>query len=323
MSERLCDVTVDSAGAFIGGAARYMVALDSWLNGREDRPRIIGRGRRLTPGWLMQREWEARSARMQVALNNVSFAWPRRSSCARVVLLRNALHFTSDSELSALNYRLPRDLAAQVPIVRLAATRADRVIVPSSSMADRVLSSVPGLQSRLEVWPHPVEARPWVGSKPDARNILVPIVNNPYKQLRKHLVLLKRALDRTQFDGWVDITSRAADFPMLAGDSRFKFRGVMPAEELDRYWREAAVIYFPPELESFGYPLAEARVNGRAVLAPDTLQAREIAGEALCGFRAGSDRSLAEAVELAFSRIIAPDPDAFSPASYFDGVFGR
>ena len=52
-------------------------------------------------------------------------------------------------------------------------------------------------------------------------------------------------------------------------------------------WARSRVIYFPTEIESFGYPLAEARVHGQPVIAPDTEQNREIAGAALFGFTIG------------------------------------
>ena len=51
-------------------------------------------------------------------------------------------------------------------------------------------------------------------------------------------------------------------------------------------------IYFPTGLESFGYPLAEARVSGQPAIARDTAQNREIAGPALCGYSLGDPDSL-------------------------------
>ena len=42
-------------------------------------------------------------------------------------------------------------------------------------------------------------------------------------------------------------------------------------------WRKRSrAVFFPTDLESFGYPLAEARVNGQPVIACDTEQNREI-----------------------------------------------
>ena len=42
-------------------------------------------------------------------------------------------------------------------------------------------------------------------------------------------------------------------------------------------WSRCRAVYFPTGLESFGCPLAEARVNGVPVIARDTPQNREIA----------------------------------------------
>ena len=49
-------------------------------------------------------------------------------------------------------------------------------------------------------------------------------------------------------------------------------------------WARSRAIYFPTDLESFGYPLAEARVSGQPVIARDTALNREIAGPALCRY---------------------------------------
>ena len=61
----------------------------------------------------------------------------------------------------------------------------------------------------------------------------------------------------------------------------------------------ARAVYFPGGLESFGYPLAEARAGGRPVIARDTAQNREIAGPALCGYTPGDPASLELAVKTA------------------------
>ena len=58
----------------------------------------------------------------------------------------------------------------------------------------------------------------------------------------------------------------------------------------------ARAVYFPGGLESFGYPLAEARAGGRPVIARDTTQNQEIAGAALCGYTPGDPASLELAV---------------------------
>ena len=78
-------------------------------------------------------------------------------------------------------------------------------------------------------------------------------------------------------------------------------------------WARSRAIYFPTGLESFGYPLAEARVNGQPVIARDTEQNREIAGPALCGYTVGDPDSLRHATEAALTAAGRPRPGALRP----------
>ena len=73
--------------------------------------------------------------------------------------------------------------------------------------------------------------------------------------------------------------------------------GRIDQHDLRQVWARSRAIYFPTGLESFGYPLAEARVSGQPVIARDTAQNREIAGPALCGFTPGDPDSLRHAVQ--------------------------
>ena len=82
------------------------------------------------------------------------------------------------------------------------------------------------------------------------------------------------------------------------------------------------MIYYPTSLESFGYPLAEARASGRPVIAYDTEQNREIAGPALCGFTPGDQDSLRRATMLALTTEVASDPAPFDPDAYFSWLLG-
>ena len=81
-------VTVDAAGARMGGAARYLVELRGYLErtGRED-VEIIGAQQRVGPGWLMRRELGSLVRSRRVAINNVGFVAPGGQ---RWTLLRNA-----------------------------------------------------------------------------------------------------------------------------------------------------------------------------------------------------------------------------------------
>jgi glycosyltransferase involved in cell wall biosynthesis len=85
-------------------------------------------------------------------------------------------------------------------------------------------------------------------------------------------------------------------------------------------YRSAAAVYFPTSIESFGYPLAEARAAGMPVIAQETAHNREIAAGALFGYRSGDARSLAEAVSGALAAELIPDPEPFDCDAFFDGL---
>jgi glycosyltransferase involved in cell wall biosynthesis len=313
-------VVVDAAGAKMGGAARFKSELDSYLarSGRDD-VKVIGTGRQMNAAWLVAREANpARSRR--VAINNVSFIGRGGS---RWTLLRNPLDFLTDEEQSKISLSRRPHIWRRAPVVRLAARRADVVITPTTEMAERVTRILPGLQDRIVVRPHPVSA----DSVPDIRPekvILCPVLFSPYKGM---VARIEEWLKAT--DGHIDpsirlvVTATRAEMPeSLACNSRLELVGRIDHSELRRLWARARAIYFPTRTESFGYPLAEARVNGQPVIAQDSPLNREVAGPALCAFTSGDTVSLRQATELALTPGIKPDPAPFDPDAYFSWLLG-
>lgn len=313
-------ITVDVAGAFVGGAARFLEELQSWIARSPETAHtvsLIGRDRRLTPYWLLAREFPALSSSMRVALNNASFCLP---GSHRTVLLRNALHFCTPEELRGSGFTPSRELVAQIPVIRKLAHRAHRIVVPCHAMAERVLLFEPGLRSRIIVRGHPVSRPTWPVTIPHERKtILVPIVPAPYKNLEYHLSALLAATQ--DMDLQIRVTATPSQLPSLAGHERVHFLGLLPHPQLLRYWAGARAIYYPTQLEAFGYPLAEARVSGRWIIARDSDQSREIAGASLCAFEEGDAESLRDAVWK--TREGDPEPDATSndPDAYFSWLF--
>jgi hypothetical protein len=307
-------VVLDTAGAAVGGAARWVTELDAYLAGHGDNPpvTVIGRRTPLTPRWLVHRELATRGADMVVAANNASFALGRAQ---RRVLLRNALHFLHPGEEHLLA-GMPRAFRAQIPVVRQLSRRADLIVVPSSAMAERVCRRLPEVHDRVRVRAHPVT--PFGPRLPsDAPFILVPALPAPYKNLVVELRRLLAALSLTGREIRVRITARIDDLPPgLANHPLVTALGVVPPERLAHLWRQAAAVFFPSTGEAFGYPLAEARVQGVPVLAPDSWQAREIAGPALVPYRPGHPKGLAHALSALDSPVPA-QPDAFDRSAYF------
>ncbi len=74
-------VTVDIAGAQMGGSARYAAELHGYLarTGRQD-VQVIGAGRHVNPAWLLRRETVRPKSGRRVAVNNVSFIGPAGSA---------------------------------------------------------------------------------------------------------------------------------------------------------------------------------------------------------------------------------------------------
>ncbi|MFU8851386.1 glycosyltransferase [Micromonospora sp. SL1-18] len=314
---RETQIVIDAAGGSGGGAGRLKTELDAFLADGAAPVRVIGGDRRLTPSWLALREAAAGRAPVVAALNNVSFAW---RGTERRVLVHNALHFLAPAEKRLLGL-LPRSFRAQIPVVRRALHRADVIAVPCSAMAERVAARVPAVRDRLLVLANPVSP---VGPRAtaDEVSILVPVVPSPFKNVVSELRMLLAALDQRRHPARVRITAYPHELPAgLARHPRLDLLGRLPHHELARHWRRATAVFFPCVLESFGYPLAEARVYGLPVLAPDTRQSREIAGNALVPYRLADADSLADALD-GIDRPVVPEPYAFERAAYFTRLLG-
>ena len=314
-------VTVDAAGAQMGGAARYLDELRGYLvrSGRED-VEIIGSRRRVRPGWLLRRELSSRARSRRVALNNVGFITPGGQ---RWTLLRNALHFLTEGEEARLDPALRAKVRRDALVVHLAARRSDVIVAPSTVMAERIATVRPGLSSLVVVRPHPVSAAP-VPRPSDGPVILCPVLFAPYKQMAQRLTELLTALgDLEDPSVRVRVTADPTEVPSaVACHPRVELVGRLPCGELREMQARSRAIYFPTGLESFGYPLAEARVSGQPAIARDTPQNREIAGPALCGYAQGDPDSLRHAVLAALTADIAPDPGPFDPDRYFGWLLG-
>jgi glycosyltransferase involved in cell wall biosynthesis len=314
-------VVVDAAGGQVGGAARFRAELSRYLaRSKRADVRIIGMARQVDPAWLVRREMARSSRGRRVALNNVSFITP---GSERWTLLRNPLDFLTDHEESSLESSVRAATRRRVPVVRLAARRADVLVVPSTAMAERVTDLLPGVRDRVVVRPHPVSADS-IPRKPRMPVILCPVLFSPYKGMTERLTELLTAMDQAVAPTvQLLVTADRTEVPsVVACNPRVELVGQLDHRQLRQLWASSRAIYFPPGIESFGYPLAEARVNGQPVIARDTAQNREIAGSALCGFTPGDAESLRHATTVAMMAEVAPDPGPFDPDAYFTWLLG-
>jgi glycosyltransferase involved in cell wall biosynthesis len=314
-------VTIDAAGALIGGGARFRIELYRYLD-RAQRGdiKLIGAGRRLGPAWLLRRETGQPQHGRRVALNNVSFVVPGGERWTR---LGNALHFLTDEEEARLDPSLRSAMQRQRAIVRLAARRSHVLVTPSTAMAERVRRVLPGLSDRIVPRLNPVSPD-YIPQLPRDHAILCPVLFAPYKHMAERLMDLLRAIDESgDRSVRVRVTAdRPEVTPQLAGHPQIDMVGRLSLDDLRQVWARSRAIYFPTGIESFGYPLAEARVSGQPVIARDSAQNREIAGGALCGFTPGDAQSLRQATERALTEEIAPDPGPFEPGAYFSWLLG-
>ena len=314
-------VTIDIAGGQVGGAARYANEVYGYLQraAHED-VKIIGVRRRLGPAWLAIREARAVRHSRRVALNNVGFFAPGGE---RWTLLANPLHFLTPAEMAAQVPALRSAMARQIPVVYQAAKRSDVLVAPCTAMAERIKAALPDVADRVVVRLHPVSANP-VPRRPGGSRILCPVLFAPYKNMPDRLAEWLAAVDQALDESVrMIVTADVAEVPAaLAANPRLDLVGRLDVRALYDLWASSQAVYFPSGLESFGFPLAEARVNGQPVIAQDTPQNREIAGPALCGYTVGDADSLRHATETALSMNLEPDPGPFDPDAYFDWMLG-
>ncbi|MGB8099216.1 MAG: glycosyltransferase [Terracidiphilus sp.] len=315
-------VFVDAAGGTVGGAGRFRVELYQYLarTGRED-VRLIGAFRRIDPAWLLRREMNIPTRARRVALNNLGFLMPGGQRWTR---LGNPLDFLTDEEWSKLHPSLQKESRVRTPIVRMAVRRSDVIVTPSTAMAERVAHVMPSLRSRITPRLNPVSPDS-IPKMPREPVILCPVIFSPYKHMVDRLTEWVTAVD-DHIDPWVRmiVTADKTELPDdLARHPRIELVGQLSQAELRLLWGRSQAIFFPTGLESFGFPLAEARANGQPVIARDTEQNREIAGPALCGFTIADTDSLQRATQRALSVDVAPDPAPFDPDSYFSWLLGE
>lgn len=315
-------VLVDCAGARMGGALRLRTELDTYLAALpEVGVRVVGRNQQVAPGWLARREFLGRARRV-VALNNVGFV---ATPAQRWVLLRNLLHFLSPDETARIP-GVPTNVAREAQVVRACARRADAVVVPTAAMAERVLAVLPALGSRLVVRPHPLSAPPQVpAAQRRPGRFLCPVLFAPFKAMGELLRPVDEAAtlvaERTGEDVHIVVTATddEARAEGLADCQRLRFVGRLTPEQLAGQQRICRALVYPTRLESFGYPLAEARLAGIPVVAAGTAHSREVAGPVLVPYQREAADEIATAMHTALRDTPLREPvNPFAPGRYFD-----
>ena len=314
---------VDVAGAASGGAARFRSELVSYLGRRPNSAlRVLGVGRSLSAAWLLQRELIARwSARL--AVNSVSFIGPGH----KTVVLRNAWHFARTGDQPPVGMG-GRRLRLEIRIVHSTCQRADVIVTPTHDMADRVASLLPGIAARIKVRPHPLSFKPTLRRPemaPQAPFVFVPILPAPHKDLGSFLRHLDGALSSLGREELIVTTADLHDLPQtLRTSKRVRAVGRQPLDQMPDWYAFCSLVFFPTTVESFGYPLAEARSVGRPVVGVNSAVNREVAGPALFAYELDAPETLCTALEAALGcSSLQPDPSPFAPDEYFDWLIAR
>jgi len=326
---------IDMAGAREGGARRFLLELDAYLQAvRPSDVMLIGRDRQLSSTWLLAREvaaWRTPGLHRTVALNNVALGQPRRrvQTC---VLLRNPLHFFPLQEIRTISRRARVQLALETTLVRRSALRADELVVPTSEMANRVLGYLPEVHGRLRVRPHPLSAPARFHRCPKGAVFLMPALFAPWKGLEGWMTVLVRALNllevRLGEEPEVRVTAGPDQLRQALGgidDHRILAIGRLEPGALDREYEAARAVLYPTKLESFGYPLAEARLRRVPVIGRDTELTREVAGPMLRPVQADDPTALAGVMLEALDEVsptTTTGPNPFAPNAYFDDLLG-
>jgi glycosyltransferase involved in cell wall biosynthesis len=316
---------VDTAGGRDGGTRRFRIELGRFLRSHPGAATQIGAQHHVTPAWLAQRELVAARTRpgRVIAANYVSFVLPR---CERWVILGNALDFLRPEE--DLPLRLSRRRQLQAHIVRTAARRADVVIAPTRAMAARVEDLAPALSRRVVVRPYPVSPGPPPTGPVDSDRLLWAVRPAAHKDVeRQGRVLAKASAQvarrRPGFHTVVTLTPAELGEHGIVESETFRALGRLDQHELLEWLTRSAALVCPTWIESFNFPLADARVNRKPVVAFDSDLNREVAGDALVTFRPQDVDSLADAVERALETKLAPlATNPFEPSGYFRWLCG-
>lgn len=317
-------VVVDVSGGQVGGVARIRGECERYLELKQPQEvRVIGSSHYQTASWLVRREFMTRGASRRIGLFNTAFLAPGGT---RVAVAQNAFHYLTEAEKGKYRGIVPWSVIhAQAMVVQQSARMCDMLIAPCTDMAERIIRVVPSVRNRVVVRFNPISADSIPSGFDREPAILCPIILWPYKKMDERLARLVQALDDYgDPDIEVRITAAPEELPpFLAEHRRVVPLGRLEFSDLRQIWARSQAIYFPTDIESFGYPLAEARLSGRPVIGIDYPQNHEIAGAALCPYTEGDVDSLRGAIAKAFTAVVQPDPLPFDPVSYFDFLLGR
>jgi glycosyltransferase involved in cell wall biosynthesis len=253
----------------------------------------------------------ARRHRCEVVHSLASTA-PLRGSFARVTTIHD-LHYLvqPDAHFGA------RGLGMRV-LVPLAMRRSRRVIVPSRSTRDDLVTRLRAEPARIDVVPEGVglAPRPRPGAAAAARErlalgerplLLTVSAKRPHKNLMRLLAALARipaerrpvlVLPGYRTPHAEELEQRARE---LGLDRDVRFLDWVSEEELEGLYAAAACFVFPSLYEGFGLPVLEAMARGVPVASSDRGSLAEVVGDAGLIFDPEDEAAIAGAIERVLS----------------------
>lgn len=194
-------------------------------------------------------------------------------------------------------------------MVRIGLRRADRVVFPSRAAADMITMRIPIPPERVVVIPHGISSEAFhAGAAPPADTppyLFLPASLERHKNIPVLLECLAHVEDR-RLQVWIAGGSDTdpaceAELRRLAAslqiETRVRFLGRVPYQEILGYYCGAQALVFPSLIETFGHPLLEAMLAGTPILAADIPSFREVAGDAALYFPAQDPVRLARLVD--------------------------
>lgn len=154
-------------------------------------------------------------------------------------------------------------------IIKLSAKKSDRIIVQTKWMRDAVCKTCRLPQSKTHIALPSINRADIVKGIPNSKSFFYPTSDVIYKN-NDFIFRASDILENKGIDHHITLT-----LPSERSTDRITCTGRLPYDEVvGRYC--TSTLIFPSYIETFGYPLAEARMVGAIVLASDTPFSREV-----------------------------------------------
>jgi glycosyltransferase involved in cell wall biosynthesis len=258
----------------------------------------------------LRRSLTRRPAVLFAAANVALFGSP----VPQVLLLRQSLYFSRDFRERILPARTLRSRAEErvrFEYLKKSIEAADHLLVPSGSMKDALLASVP-VRVPVSVLPYATiaESRAHATRGDRPFRFVYPSHYADYKNFR-HLLEAAKRLRASGYDFRLRLNAEPEQFPAYvsawhASDCELfddpilahvlERVGPQTSADVRRSLDESDALVMPSFTESFGHPFLEAMRIGLPIAASDRPIAHEIAGDAAIFFDPWDSDSIADAM---------------------------